>query len=125
MSTKSEKRRIERNQAKYKRTLEGLIKMTCDNLDTIYKSCKGIATKFGVSYLPAKMLKITLNEAKLSTTTELEVVNTQNTQYNKTLDSLFDSCITISNQMNTENIPLANIKTGIDVIKEQYIKIKE
>lgn len=90
------------------------------NLDAIYKTSKSIASEWDKKTIPLKALKTIVDKSKPSVNTESKEVNEFIKSYNKCLDSLYKSCVEIASKMNSKDIPVSQIKNGINIIKTAY-----
>jgi hypothetical protein len=95
-------------------------KLVYKNLDSIYKASKGIASNWGTKTIPLETLKIIIDKSKPSINTSIKELDLFNINYCNMLDTLYKTCAEISRKMNSKNIPISEIKNGINIMKSAY-----
>jgi len=110
-----------RNIFKPKTHAEQLRKLFFGNLDEIYNTAKAICKKWDKQTIPLLTLEeiISRSQPKVNGIDEKEIL-VSIMAYNKTLDSLYNSCKMIAKKMDSKSVPLSQLKIGIDLIKKSF-----
>jgi hypothetical protein len=96
-------------------------KMFFDNLDRIYKTSKDICKLWETKTLPLESLKEIIKQSKpsikgIDDPLAVDLI----TQFNNTIDKLYDSCYKAAFKMKSKKVPLSMLKNGIDLIKTSF-----
>jgi hypothetical protein len=75
-----------------------------------------------IKTIPLNTLKMTLDTAKGNENTGDKHADALMKQFNITLDSLYKGANQIAKKMGVNKVPLIQIKLGIDIVKDAYIK---
>jgi hypothetical protein len=93
-------------------------KIVYKHLDTIYNSSKQIANKWDKNTIPLSMFGTLIDKSKIKTD-EKSLKDFQQT-FNNCLDKLLSTCQLIAKRMNSKDVPISEIKNGINIIKTAY-----
>lgn len=99
-------------------------KLAINNLNRIYTSSKEIANAWGKETIPLKTLSEILKKSVLSEKIPIPAVNKHNIAYNKCLATLYDTLAKMADKMDSNSVPLTELKKGIKIITKEYKKMK-
>jgi len=96
------------------REIKNMQKTVLKNIDT---TAREICHKWETKMLPLTTLRVIIDKSK--PTGDLEV----SVQFRKTLDSLYNSCVSVAKSMGSKKIPLSELKKGTTIIYNEINKI--
>lgn len=103
-----------------KRLKRKALKPIFKQLDALYTICRNTAREWDKKTIPLTMFKLYIDKSKVSENTGFEAVDLHNSKYNSCLDKFYSECDKIAYEMNSKDIPIITIKTGINIIKKGY-----
>lgn len=95
-------------------------KLVYINLDNIYKASRNIAKEWDSKTVPLKTLEVMVNKSRPGINTGVKELDLFTINYNKMLDKFYLTCVKIAKNMNSKSIPIALIKSSVNLMKKAF-----
>jgi hypothetical protein len=106
-----------KKQKSFDRDVKRLKTMTLQALEAVYTRAAKIAKSYGTEYITFGMFKMVIQKSKLGSN---ELAKEEIALFNKALSAFQEDLEDISTNQNSTNIPLVNVREGVDICKQLY-----